>query len=438
MPPALLWVPACVVAVAMALPLAYLVVRTLGAGEETWDLLFRSRTLDTLGRTCLLVFTVTTGSVLLALPLAWLTERTDLPFRRAWEVITILPLVIPSYIGGFLVVVTLGPKGMLQDLLETLFGIERLPDIYGLPGATLTLVLFSFPYVLLPLRAALRRMDPGLEDTARSLGFGGGTIFFKVTLPLLRPALLSGALLVALYTLSDFGAVSLLDYETFTRAIFIQYESAFNRDLAAGLCLALLVLAMLVLLAESLARGSTRYYRSSGRSVGPFDTASPREVAVASLRLLHIHRNHIVAHSFGCALVLAGARYRLWRGTVGPVECWLAVVLRICIGYGCLGIGCAAHIFPVGAPPRGGHQAAGKSILCRVRPARDCGGPRIGVLWGKLRHAHLPDRAPVGTGIHGAVSPCLGGSNPHIHAADQPKGRGGSPESGGSLPAQAV
>ena len=273
-PPALLWAPACIVAAAMALPLAYLLLRALGAGEETWDLLFRDRTLDTLVRTCLLVLTVTVGSVLVALPLAWLTERSDLPFRRAWEVITILPLVVPSYIGGFLVVVTLGPKGMLQDLLETLFGIQRLPDIYGLPGATLTLVLFSFPYVLLPLRAALRRLDHGLDETARSLGYSGWTIFFKITLPLLRPALLSGGLLVALYTLSDFGAVSLLDYETFTRAIFIQYESAFDRDLAAGLCLALLVLAVLVLLGESLSRGSGRYYRSSGRvSSSPSRTA---------------------------------------------------------------------------------------------------------------------------------------------------------------------
>ena len=264
-PPLLLWGPACIVAAAMLLPLVYLLLRALGAGDATWDLLFRTRTLETLGRTCLLVFTVTSGSVLVALPLAWLTERTDLPFRRAWGVITILPLVIPSYIGGFLVVVTLGPKGMLQDLLEALFGVERLPDIYGLPGATLTLVLFSFPYVLLPLRAALRRMDHGLDETARSLGHGGWTVFFKITLPLLRPALLSGSLLVALYTLSDFGAVSLLDYETFTRAIFIQYESAFDRNLAAGLCLALLVLAVLVLIGESLARGTGRYYRSTGR-----------------------------------------------------------------------------------------------------------------------------------------------------------------------------
>ena len=119
----------------MALPLVYLLLRALGAGGDTWDLLFRNRTLETLGRTCSLLITVTTGSVALALPLAWLTERTDLPFRRAWEVINTLPLVVPSYIGGFLVVVTLGPKGMLQDLLEALFGVERLPDIIRPSGS---------------------------------------------------------------------------------------------------------------------------------------------------------------------------------------------------------------------------------------------------------------------------------------------------------------
>ena len=263
----------------MVLPLAYLLVRMGGAGGETWDLLFRLRTLETLGRTCLLILTVTAGSVLLALPLAWLTERTDLPGRRAWVVINTLPLVIPSYIGGFLVMVTLGPKGMLQDLLHAMFGVERLPDIYGLPGATLTLVLLSYPYVLLPLRAALRQIDSGMDETARSLGCGGWGVFFKVTLPLLRPSLLAGGVLVALYTLSDFGAVSLLDYETFTRAIFIQYESAFDRNLAAGLCLALLCLALVVLLGESLARGRSRYYRTSGRVAG-----APTRVALGRWR----------------------------------------------------------------------------------------------------------------------------------------------------------
>ncbi len=260
-PPAVVWVPAALVATGMLLPLAYLVLRTLGVGAEVWDLLFRSRTLDILIRSALLVVAVTGASVAIAVPLAWLTVRTDLPWRGSWAIITVLPLVIPSYVGGLVAVVALGPRGVLQGWLAPL-GVERLPEIFGFPGAMLTLTLLSYPYVLLPVRTALARLDPTLEETSQSLGKGTGTTFFRVSLPLLRPAIAAGALLVALYTLSDFGAVSLLHYETFTWAIYIQY-GYFARDLAAALSLVLVVLALGMLIAETRTRGRSRYYRST-------------------------------------------------------------------------------------------------------------------------------------------------------------------------------
>ena len=178
----------------------------------------------------LLVLVVTVGSILVAVPLAWLTVRTNIPFRTFWAVSAALPLVVPSYVAGFVVVVTLGPRGMLQRLLEPVFGMDRLPDIYGFPGAALTLILLSYPYVLLTVRAALLRMDPVLEEISRGLGHSPRTTFFRVVLPALRPSIAAGGLLVALYTLADFGAVSLLRYETFTWAIFLQYDSALDRS----------------------------------------------------------------------------------------------------------------------------------------------------------------------------------------------------------------
>ncbi len=251
----------------MFIPLAYLVLRTLGAGAEVFDLLFRSRTLEILIRSVLLAAAVTGASVAIAVPLAWLTVRTDLPFRGVWAVVTALPLVIPSYVAGFLVVLVLGPKGMLQGWLEPL-GVERLPEIFGFPGAALTLILLSYPYVLLPVRAALGNLDPSLEETSRILGRSAWGAFFRVTLPLLRPAIAAGALLVALYTLSDFGAVSLLQYETFTWAIYIQY-GYFARDLAAALSLVLVALALTILVFEARARGRAGYYRSATGAVRP-------------------------------------------------------------------------------------------------------------------------------------------------------------------------
>jgi iron(III) transport system permease protein len=244
----------------------YLVLRTLGAGTEAWDLLFRLRVLQILGRTVLLVVTVSLGSIALAVPLAWLTVRSDLPYRKIWAVLAALPLVIPSYVGGFVVVVALGPQGMLQGLLDGPFGIERLPDIHGFPGAFLTITFLSYPYVLLTVRAALQRMDPSLEETSRSLGLGPWSTFLRVTFLQLRPAIAAGALLVGLYTLSDFGAVSLLRYETFTWAIFVQYESALDRTLGAALSLVLVGFALGIVAAESFTRGRSRYY-SSGSGV---------------------------------------------------------------------------------------------------------------------------------------------------------------------------
>lgn len=260
-PPVVLWLPALAVGVAMLLPLVYLVVRGTEASEEAWDLLLRWRTVHILGRSVLLVAAVTGISVAIAVPVAWLTARTDLPLRRVWMVLTALPLVIPSYVGAFLMVSALGPKGLLQQMLSALFGVDRLPDIYGFPGATITLALLSYPYVLLMVRAVLSNMDPSLEEAARGLGHGPWKAFRRVALPQLRPAIASGALLVALYTLSDFGAVSLFDYETFTWAIYQQFNG-FDRTIASVLSLVLVSMAILIVLIESRSRGRLRYYRT--------------------------------------------------------------------------------------------------------------------------------------------------------------------------------
>ncbi len=267
--PAVLWLPSVAVALAMVLPLVYLVERSLDGGGEVVGLLWRTRTAEIAFRSVALVAVVTVASALIAAPLAWLTVRTDLPLRRFWSVVTVLPLVIPSYVGAFLVVVALGPRGMLQGLLESLFGIERLPDISGLWGAALTITLLSFPYTLLSVRAGLWGQDPALDEMSRSLGLGQWKTLWRVTLPQMRPSIAAGSLLVALYTLSDFGAVSLLRYETFTWAIYLQYETAFNRALAAGLSLVMIAAALSLVVIEAQARGRSRYYRAATGAARP-------------------------------------------------------------------------------------------------------------------------------------------------------------------------
>lgn len=266
--PAWLWLPTLVAACAAALPLAYLLVRAAGEAGGAVAILTAGRTLGVLVDTVLLAVLVTLGCIATAVPLAWLTTRTDLPGRRTWSVLTLLPLVIPTYVGGFTFVAALGPRGILQSWLAPL-GVERLPEIYGLGGATVVLVLFTYPYVLLTVRAALTRMDPSLEAASRSLGRSPWGTFRAVTLPLLRPSISAGGLLVALYSLHDFGAVSLLRFDSFTRVIYTSYRAGFDRGRSAVLALALVVLTLLVVAVEGRVRGRARLYTSGGGPAAP-------------------------------------------------------------------------------------------------------------------------------------------------------------------------
>ena len=261
-PPALLLTSAVVVALASLLPVAYLIVRSAGAGSNLLDIVLEAHVLPVFGRTLLLITIVTSLSVLVAVPIAWLTVKTDIPLRRVLSVASVLPLVIPSFVMATTVIEMYSPKGILQGWLSV-FGVSRLSDIYGLPGATLVLVLMTYPYALLMIRGTLLRMDPSLEEAARAMGYGAVRTFIAVTLPLIRPAIAAGSLLIALYTLSDFGGVALLRYQTFTSTIMIQYESSIDRTVAAVLSLVLVAFAVLLLLGEGFIRGSGAYHRST-------------------------------------------------------------------------------------------------------------------------------------------------------------------------------
>lgn len=261
----LLLLSALAVGALMLLPPAYLIVRAAGAGTAAVEILAKPSTIATLGRTAILAVTVTVASAAVSVPIAWLTVCTDLPGRRLWAVATALPLVLPSYVAAYLLASILGPRGLLQEALEPALGITRLPDIYGFPGAFLALTLMSYPYTLLSVRAALKRMDPSLLEAARSLGLSQWEAFRRVTLPHLRPAVVAGSLLVSLYVLRDFGAVSMMRYNTFTRIIYIQYRSFIDRSMAASLALVLVGMTAAILYLEMRTRGRAGYAR---RSVG--------------------------------------------------------------------------------------------------------------------------------------------------------------------------
>ncbi len=267
-PPRLLQTMAAVIGIAVLLPLAYLLIRAGQTGPKFLDIVTRGETITVFWNSVALTALVTVSSSVIGVALAWLTTRTDMPGRSFWAIATSLPLVLPSYVGAFALIGALGPGGMLADVLAPL-GVKQVPSIYGLPGAWLTLTLFSYPYVTLTVRAGLRGLDPSLEEAARSLGRSPWHIFREITWPHLKPSIQAGGLLVSLYTLSDFGAVSMLQFNSFTRAIFVYYRTSFDRSAPAVLALMLVALTLIILWIESRTRGSAQLYRAGVGAVRP-------------------------------------------------------------------------------------------------------------------------------------------------------------------------
>lgn len=233
------------------LPLTHLVLR---ATEGGWDAVeatvWRPRTLDLVGRTLGLAVVVTAACLVIGVAAAWLVARTDLPGRRVWQVVLGLPLAVPSYVAAF---AWLGWR----------------PDLAGRTGATIVLVTISYPYVYLPVLAALRRADPTVAEVARSLGRGPVAVFLTVTLRQVRVAAAGGSLLVGLYALSDFGAVSIMRYEVLTTVIYRSYRASFDRTPAAVLGCVLVVITLLVVGAESRVRRGERQDRVGGGAERP-------------------------------------------------------------------------------------------------------------------------------------------------------------------------
>jgi iron(III) transport system permease protein len=232
------------VAVVLVLPLCFLLVEAHGAGLSTiWHLIFRSLTATLLWNTVRLTVVVTALCGLIGTAAAWFVERTDLPGRRVWAVLVVVPLAIPDFVVSF--------------------GWASLSTwVQGFRGAVLVMTLAIYPLVYLPVAASFRGADPGQEEVARSLGAGRIATFWRITLGQARTAILGGCLLVALVLLAEYGAFEILGYQTFTTEIFTEFNVSFNVPTASALSLVLVLLSLLVLTGEGLARGRARVSRT--------------------------------------------------------------------------------------------------------------------------------------------------------------------------------
>jgi iron(III) transport system permease protein len=264
--PVVLVAASCLVTALLTLPLVFLLVEAAGAGlSSVSELIFRQLTAELLWNTIRLTVVVTILCAIIGIGTAWCIERTNLPGRRVWEILVVVPLAIPDFVVSF--------------------GWASLWTwVQGFRGAVVVMTLAVYPLVYLPVAASFRAADPGQEEVARSLGAGRVKTFVTITLAQARGAILGGCLLVAMVMLAEYGAFEILGYQTFTTEIFGEFSLSFSVPAACALSLVLVVLSILLLTGESAAaRGRGRVSRTGS---GTARRLPPRRLGPARLPVL--------------------------------------------------------------------------------------------------------------------------------------------------------
>jgi iron(III) transport system permease protein len=232
------------VTLVLVLPLIFLIIEANGVGASSiGNVLWRPLTGELLWNTIRLTAAVTALSAVIGTLAAWCVERTDLPFRRLLSVLLVLPFAIPDFVVSF------GWISVTDD------------QVRGYFGAVLVMTLAVYPLVYLPVAAGLRSANPGLEETARGLGFGPIHTFFRVTLGQVRTAILGGCVLVCFVLLAEYGAFEMLGFQTFTTEIITELQTVFDLRAACSLSLILVGLSLVVLTANLAAEGRIRPVR---------------------------------------------------------------------------------------------------------------------------------------------------------------------------------
>ncbi|BEM23480.1 iron ABC transporter permease [Serratia nevei] len=278
------------------LPLGFVIGVAFETGWQTVNaLVFRPRVAELLLNTLLLVVLTLPICAVLGVALAWLTERTTLPGRRLWAVLATAPLAVPAFVQSYA-------------------WISLVPSMHGLGAGVFISVLAYFPFIYLPAAAVLRRLDPGIEDVATSLVSRPLAVFFRVVLPQLKLAVWGGSLLIALHLLAEYGLYAMIRFDTFTTAIFDQFQSTFNGP-AANMLAGVLVLCCLgLLLLEALSRGRARYARVGS---GSARSQTPRRLSLPLAALALLLPISLTALALGVPFITL-ARW-LW---LGGFEVW--------------------------------------------------------------------------------------------------------------------
>ena len=261
---------AVLVAAICALPMLAVLLAALSGGTETVQLLAQTVLGGYARTTFTLVLLVALGTFSIGVGAAWLVTMTRFPGVRLFEIGLVLPLAFPAYVLAYAYTHVLDHPGIVQTTLRDLTGWGPrdywFPEIRSLGGAAAMLVLVLYPYVYLLARAAFLQQSGTTFLAARALGSSPWAAFFKVSLPLARPAIAGGVLLTVMETIADFGTVAYFGVQTFATGIYTSWFSLFDRVGAAQLALCLLSFALLLAMLERMQRGDAKYHDPARRA----------------------------------------------------------------------------------------------------------------------------------------------------------------------------
>jgi iron(III) transport system permease protein len=262
---------AIVLAALVAMPVGSVLANLfLGGTSDTWQHLASTVLSEYVANTLLLCLGVALGVIVIGVSTAWLTAMHDFPGRRIFEWALVLPMAMPAYVMAYVYTDLLQFVGPVQSGMREAFGWSKsdywFPEIRSLGGAVTMFVLVLYPYVYLLARTAFLERASGMIEAARTLGLSPWASFFRVSLPLARPALAAGAALALMETLADFGTVSYFAVPTFTTGIYRAWFAMGDRVAAAQLAASLLGFIVLLLAIERLSRGRARFHDTTGRN----------------------------------------------------------------------------------------------------------------------------------------------------------------------------
>ena len=243
------------------LPLLYVIGYGLELSFDQWVRLWDYRIPGLLLNTLSLAIIVAVISLVLGISSAWMVARKSFTGRTLAIWLLLLPLTIPTYVFAHIYTTLLEEDGWLGSIWITLFNdASSIPDITNVFGVGFILALAGFSYIFLLVRASLSHSTKSLEEAALIQGVPRKSIFFKINLPLMRPAIAAGLAVIVLHVLSDFGAVSMLRYQTFTLSIYNQMSGRMDYNAAAGLSFVLILLSLSFLVLERFFRNRQRFY----------------------------------------------------------------------------------------------------------------------------------------------------------------------------------